>query len=162
LDRWVVDFEQTRKEREQRGLPAIPAETSFILRVPEGSDGDAIAHALGVNLVAETKEGLMLIATADLSLRKLRDVIDQFELSGGRGQGGELLDVYTGRDDPRRLEQIFTAEVLQLWPFADGTVYTFDLAVHSADSTRRIKFSHCRRREAQGETEAEFAKRREE
>lgn len=161
LDRWVVDFEQIRREREKQGLPAIPAETSFVLRVPEGSDGDAIAHALGVNLVAETKEGLMLIATADISLQKLRAVIDQFEISGGRGQGGELLDVYTGRDDPRRLAHIFTAEVLQLWPFTDGTIYTFDLAVHSAESTRRIKFAACRRREAQGETEEAFKQRRE-
>ena len=161
LDRWVVDFEQVRKEREERGLPAIPAETSFVLRVPEGSDGDAIAHALGVNLVAETKEGLMLIATADISLQKLRAVIDRFEVSRGRGQGGELLDVYTARDDPRRLAQIFTAEVLQLWPFADDAVYTFDLAVHSAESTRRIKFSICRQRAAQSETEEQFKQRRE-
>lgn len=161
LDRWVVDFEQVRKERERQGLPAIPAETSFVLRVPEGSDGDAVAHALGVDLVAETKEGLMLIATADISLEKLRAVIDQFESSGGRGQGGELLDVYTSRDDPRRLAQIFTTEVLELWPFGDETVYTFDLAVHSSESTRRIKFSPCRRREAQGETEEQFNQRRE-
>ncbi len=161
LDHWVVDFEQSRKEREQRGLPAIPAETSFVLHVPEGSDGDAIAHALGVNLVAETREGLMLVATTDLSLQKIRAVIDQFEASGGRGQGGELLDIYTTRDDPKRLSQIFTAEVMQLWPFADGTVYTFDLAIHSAQSTRRIKFSSCRRRKAQGETEEQFRVRRE-
>lgn len=161
LDRWVVDFEQVRREREKRGLPAIPAETSFVLRVPEGSDGDAIAHALGINLVAETSEGLMLVATADLSLTKLREVIDQFELSSGRGQGGELLEVFTGPEDPRRLEQIFTTEALKLWPFVDGTVYTFDLAVHSTESTRRIKFSPCRRREAQGETEKAFAARRE-
>lgn len=161
LDRWVVDFDQVRQEREKRGLPVIPAETSFVLRVPEGSDGDAIAHALGVSLVSETSEGLMLVATADLSLKKLREVIDQFELKDGSGQAGELLDVFTGPDDPRRLEQILTGEVLKLWPFDDGVRYTFDLAVHSAESTRRIKFAPCRRREAQGETEDQFAARRE-
>jgi hypothetical protein len=119
LDRWVVDFEEGRRLRDNRGLPVVPAAASFVLRVPEGSDGDAIAYALGVDLVAETSEGLMLMATTDISVQKMRGVIDAFELSGGSGQAGNLLDVYTGPDDPRRLEQILAPEVLALWPFED-------------------------------------------
>lgn len=161
LDQWRVDFEQVRRDREARGLPAIPAEAAFVLRVPEGADGDQIAHALGVDLVAETSEGLMLVATADISAARLRQVIDDFELSGGRGQGGSILEVFTGPDDPRRLDQILTSDIRSFYPFEDARIYTLDFGIHSAESTRRVHFRASRRRKKGGETEEAFQARRE-
>jgi len=159
LDRWLVDFEEVRRTREEQGLPAVPADHGFILRVPEGSDGDEIAHALGVELVAETDEGLMLVSTSDLSVTRLRDVLVKFELrQEGGGKGASVLEVFDGPEDARRLDQILTEDVRALWPFDDARDYVFDLGVQSAESTRRMKWPRCQKRKT--ETDEEFKTRK--
>ncbi|MBL9187674.1 MAG: S8 family peptidase [Opitutaceae bacterium] len=160
LDRWVVDFEEVRILREKVGLPAVPADRGFVLRVPPGSDGDAIAHALGLELVAETDTGLMFVATGDLSLRKLRSVLDKFELGmTGGGSGASVLEVFDGPEDPRRLAEILTEEVHAMWPFDDVRVYVFDLGIQIAESTHKLKWPSCPRRK--GETVEAHQVRRE-
>ncbi len=140
-------------------MPAVEGDHGFILRVPEGSDGDAIAYALGVELVTETEEGLMLVATKDLSVARLRDVLTKFELGQkGGGMGAGVLEIFDGPEDPRRLDQILTDEVRLFWPFEDARDYVFDLGVQSAESTRRMKWPRGPKRKA--ETDEEFEARR--
>ena len=52
--------EELRRLRAEMGLPVIPADRGFLLKLPEGVDVDQLVRALGVELVAETEEGLML------------------------------------------------------------------------------------------------------
>ena len=152
--------DQLRKLRMQHGLPAIPADKGFLLRLPEGVDVDQLVRALGVELVAETEEGLMLVSSVDLHFTKLEEVLKEFELGErGGGSGASLLDIYEQPDDERRLKNILAPEILGQWPLADTTTYTFDLGIQTATSTRDVKWPRVIQRG--GESDADFQQRRE-
>lgn len=156
--RQIDEAERLRRELEK--LPPIPAERGFLLRLPEGSDVEYLVGALGVELVAETEEGVMLVATDDLDFTKLYKVLDEFGAGvGSTTAGSSLLDVYEKRDDSRKLDEILAEGVRELWPFEDSSSYTFDLAVQTATSTRDLKWPRVRKRGS--ETEEEFITRKE-
>jgi hypothetical protein len=151
---------ELRRLRAEMGLPAIPADRGFLLRLPEGVDVESLVRSLGVELVAETDEGVMLVSSVDLQFVKLEEVLKQFELGErGGGSGASLLDIHEKPDDPRRLEKILAPEILALWPLADATVYTFDLGIQTATSTRDVKWPPVKKKKT--ESEAEFLQRRE-
>jgi len=157
--RQTDEAEQLRRDAEN--LPPIPAERGFLLRLPEGADVEALVRALGVELVAETEAGLMLVSSDDLEYTKLYQVLNDF--GGGVGSttaGSSLLDVYTQRDDARKLDEILAPEVRALWPFDATGSYTFDIAIQTATSTRDMHWPTIRKRG--NETEEEFVARREE
>ena len=79
LERMRQIDDQLRKLRVQHGLPVIPADKGFLLKLPEGVNVDQLVRALGVELVAETEEGLMLVSSADLQFAKLEEVLRHFE-----------------------------------------------------------------------------------
>ena len=152
--------EELRRLRAEMGLPAIPADKGFLLKLPEGMDVDQLVRALGVELVAETEEGLMLVSSVDLDFTKLEEVLRQFETgTGGLVAGSSLLDIYEQPDDQRRLKNILAPEVFALWPLADATTYTFDLGIQTATSTREVKWPPVKRKKS--ESESEFLLRRE-
>lgn len=154
-----VDAE-LRRLRAETGLPAIPADRGFLLRLPEGVDVDQLVRAIGVELVAETQEGLMMVSTVDLQFTKLEEVLRQFETgAGGVVAGSSLLDIYDRSDDPQRLRHILGPEILALWPLADTTIYTFDLGVQTATSTRDVKWPRVKQK--QDESDADFQQRKE-
>jgi hypothetical protein len=151
---------QLRRLRAEMRLPIIPADRGFLLRLPEGVDVESLIRALGVELVAETGEGLMLVSSVDLQFDKLEEVLKQFELGErGGGAGASLLDIYEKPDDPRRLEKILAPEILALWPLNGASIYIFDLGVQTATSTRDVKWPRVIQRG--GESDADFQQRRE-
>ncbi len=152
--------DQLRKLRMEHGQPAIPADKGFLLRLPEGVDVDQIVRALGVELVAETAEGLMLVSSVDLQFTKLEEVLKDFETgAGGLVAGSSLLDIYEQPDDQRRLKNILAPEIFDQWPLTDATTYTFDLGIQTATSTRDVKWPRVIQRG--GESDADFQQRRE-
>ena len=153
--------EAARLQRELEHLPPIPAERGFLLRLPEGADVESLVRALGVELVAETEEGVMLVSTDDLDYTELYRVLNEFGAGVGSAiAGSSLLDVYDRRDDARRLDEILTPEVRAMWPFARTAIYTFDLAIQTATSTRDMRWPRGIRKRG-NETEEEFVTRRE-
>jgi subtilisin family serine protease len=160
LDGMRHSDEELRRLRAEMGLPGIPADKGFLLKLPEGMDVDQLVRALGVELVAETEEGLMLVSSVDLQFTKLEEVLRQFETgTGGLVAGSSLLDIYEQPDDQRRLKNILASEVFALWPLADATTYTFDLGIQTATSTREVKWPPVKRKKS--ESESEFLLRRE-
>ena len=160
LDGMRHSDEELRRLRAEMGLPGIPADKGFLLKLPEGVDVDQLVRALGVELVAETEEGLMLVSSVDLDFTKLEEVLRQFETgTGGLVAGSSLLDIYEQPDDQRRLKNILAPEVFALWPLADATTYTFDLGIQTATSTREVKWPPVKRKKS--ESESEFLLRRE-
>lgn len=160
LDGMRFADEAASRQRAEQHLPPIPAERGFLLRLPEGADVEQIVRALGVELVAETEEGIMLVSTAELSYAKLYQVLEEFGTGvGSTTAGSSLLDIYEQRDDRRKLEEVLEPEVLKLWPFNNATAYTFDLAIQTATSTRVIQWPAVKQRG--NETEAAFVLRRE-
>lgn len=152
--------EDARRFREEHGLPAIPADRGFLLKLPEGGDVDSLVKALGVELVAETEQGLMLVSSVGLQFEKLEQVLTEFETgTGGIVAGSSLLDIYEKPDDERRLRNILAPEIFPLWPLADSTTYTFDLGIQTAASTREVNWPRVRRKKS--ESEEDFLQRRE-
>ena len=149
---------ELRRLRAEMGLPAIPADRGFLLRLPEGVDVDQLVRALGVELVAETEEGLMLVSSVDLEFSKLEEVLKEFETGvGGLVAGSSLLDIYEKLDDERRLQNILSPEIQ--WPLELDTTYTFDLGMQTATSTRDVKWPPVKKKKT--ESDAEFLQRRE-
>jgi hypothetical protein len=132
--------------RRAAGLPHIKGK-GFLLRVPEGTDVDALAHALGVELVAETESGLMFAASDTLDLEKLAEVLSMFE-NDIRGGGGaaSVLDVFHKEDDERKLSELLIGHVHDLWPFRPDIIYTFDLGIQTAASSRTVEWTRLPRR----------------
>ncbi len=153
-------YEELRRLRAEMGLPAIPADRGFLLKLPEGVDVDQLVRALGVELVAEIEHGLMLVSSVDLQFSKLEEVLKAFETgAGGLVAGSSLLDIYEQPDDPRRLQNILAPEILALWPLTDATTYTFDLGIQTATSTRDVKWPPIKPKKS--ETQEMFLQRRE-
>jgi len=161
LERIRNDEAEIRRQRVTQGLPSIPAGKGFILKVPNDTDADVIAHALGVELVAETNDGLMLVSSVDLSFEKLKQVLSKFELgTRGGGSAASILDVFDNPQDSRRITEILSVEALSMWPFEDLRLYDFDVGIQTADSTRNI-INWPRIQKKRGETQAEYSIRRE-
>ena len=146
---------ELRRLRAEVGLPAIPRDKGFLLKLPEGVEVDPIIKALGVELVAETEHGLMLVSSVGLEFSKIEEVLKAFETGvGGLTAGSSLQDIVWRPDDERRLRELLSDEVFALWPLVNATTYTFDLGIQTATSTREIEWPHKRRKK--GETDEAF------
>lgn len=132
--------------RRATGLPDVNGK-GFILRVPEGTDVDALAHALGIELVAETQSGLMFAASDTLDLAKFEEVLSKFEIAvDGGGGAASILEVFDDGADTRKLAELLVGPVLQSWPFSDANIYTFDIGVQTAASTRDCEWTRLPKR----------------
>lgn len=153
-------FQVELERRQQEGLPAVDAGAGFVMRIPEGADPDQFAHALGVELVAETDGGFMLVATQDLTFQKLEEVLAAFEAEKrGGGAAASVLEVFEPRDDPHRIERILTPAVLKMWPFNDDQEYVLDVSIQTAEGTRSFNVPRVRRKKS--ETEDRLKQRKE-
>jgi hypothetical protein len=110
---------------------------------------DLLAHALGIELVAETEHGLMFAASDDITLGRFEEVLTAFEI-GTEGAGGSnaanILDIFAAPDDRRKMVELLAPKVWALWPFADEKIYTFDIAIQTAPSTRHFEWTRIPRK----------------
>ncbi len=149
-----------RQQRIGAGLPPIPADTGFLLKLPEGVDVESITKALGVELVAETEEGLMLVSSEDINFEKLEQVLTNFKVEKKSIiAASSILDIYDKPDDERRLRNILEPHVLSLWPFKDNRIYILDFGIQTASSTHMVKWPRVPKRK--NETPAETQERKE-
>lgn len=148
------------ERRQREGLPAVDAGAGFVMRIPDGADPDEFAHKLGVELVAETDGGFMLVATEDLTFQKLEEVLAAFESEKeGGGAAASLLEVFEPRDDIHRIERLLASDVRALWPFKDDQEYVFDVSIQSAEGTRSFTVPRVKKRK--GETKDGAQQRKE-
>ena len=154
------NVEAVRRRWVEKGLPAVSAGAGFLMQIPEGSDADQIAHALGVELVAETEGGYLLAATQDLSFRRLEEVLTKFEKEDrGGAMAASLLEVFGDPGDRHRIERVLDADVLPDWPFNNEQEYIFDVSIQSAESTRSVPVPRVSRKAA--ESDKDYQRRRE-
>jgi hypothetical protein len=152
-------FQVELERRKLEGLPAVPAGAGFVMRIPDGADPDAFAHALGVELVAESDGGFMLVASENLSFERLEEIITKFERgSAGGGAAAALLDVFESPDTPHRIERVLAPDVLRLWPFTDDQEYVFDVSIQTAEGTRSFSIPRITKRG--NESNDEFQQRK--
>lgn len=151
---------ELRKQRAEIGLPTIPADKGFLLKLPEGIDVDQLVHTLGVELVAETEEGFILVSSIDIQFSRLEEVLREYEAgTGSLVAGSSVLDIYDKPDDKRRLSSILSPEILAKWPLHEADKYIFDLSIQTATSTRDVHWPTVRKRKKESETD--FFQRRE-
>jgi len=160
LQRIRDSYTEAQQVRIERGLPQVPAGTGFLLKIPEQNDVEPITKALGLELVAETDEGLMLIASEDIDFQKLEQVLQQFSLGekGGLTAGSSIIDIYDQADDYRRLQVILDSKVNSLWPLNDTQIYIFDVGIQTATSSRSIDWPTILKRK--DETNQEYLLRK--
>ncbi len=148
-----------RERRRAQNLPIVTAGGSFMMRIPEGVDPDAIASALGVELVAEADGGFLLATVEDLSLARIEEVLQRFENNDkGGGAAANLLEIFSSPGDPSRLSKILSGPVMELWPFGENQDYIFDASIQTAEGTRSYKIPVVRKRV--GETDDALQQRR--
>jgi len=140
------ETEQLNAARIQSGLPVIKGR-GFLLRVPEGTNVDDLAYALGIELVAETESGLMFAASDNIDLARLEEILANFEIGAeGGGRASDILDVFDARDDERKLDELLVGRVREIWPYGARTIYTFDIGIQTATSTRSFDWSPLQRK----------------
>src|SRR5579859_155751 len=156
----IRDLFRVEIERRQReGLPAVDAGAGFVMRIPDGADPDAFAHALGVELVAEVEGGFMLVATEDLTFARLEEILAKFNRgSAGGGAAAALLDVFEAPDAPHRIERLLAPDVLRLWPFRENQEYIFDVSIQTAEGTRSFSIPRVVKR--RDESDEQFQQRK--
>jgi hypothetical protein len=139
-------------EREEAGVPVFAAGAGFVMRIPEMADPAAIAHALGLELVAETEGGYLLVASEDLEFARLEEVLSKFEgEDSGGGAAAVIVDVFESPNDPHRIDRLLTDDVRALWPFDDGQEYVFDVSIQTAEGTRSFAIPRIKRRKEESE-----------
>lgn len=122
-----AEWERISRESTQKaeGLPVHVA-----LAMPERlMDLDFIERKLGLELVSENAEGLMLTIREDGDLLKLEGLINDFagEVYGS-AIGASILEI-SGPEDIRRLEEVLDEKLLPLWPFKDEAIMILDVMV---------------------------------
>jgi len=137
------EFEASALERLERGLPDIRGK-GFILQIPEGTDIDQLAYSVGIDLVAETESGLMFVATDNIDLVKLQDVLTKFGTgSRGGGAAANIVEIFHSGDDQKRLRLLLKGRVYKIWPVDEEKIYTFDLGIQTSNSTRSVKWTRA-------------------
>jgi hypothetical protein len=146
LQRIGALFQVEIERRKREGLPAVDAGAGFVMRIPDGADPDQFAHALGVELVAESQEGFILVASEDVSFQRLDEVLAKFDRgSAGGGAAAALLEIFESPNDPHRIERVLAPNVFEMWPFKDEQAYIFDVSIQTAEGTRSFKTTTVRR-----------------
>jgi len=148
------------QKRIEAGQPPIPADIGFLLKLPEGVDVEQILKALGIELVAETEEGFILVSSEDIDFAKMEGVLTKFKVENKSiGAASSILDIYYEPDDQRRLRNILNPQVFSLWPFENDRIYILDFGIQTASSTRMMKWPIVKKKT--GETPAAAQERKE-
>jgi hypothetical protein len=89
----------------------------------------------------------MFAATDNIDLARLEEILANFEIGAeGGGRATDILDVFDARDDERKLDELLVGRVRGIWPFEARTIYTFDIGIQTATSTRSFDWTPLQRK----------------
>lgn len=91
----IFDWQETQEEREQEGKPLLKSRRIILQIDPDSFNPDGL-KAYGIELIADTEDGYIIGASADLELSELQKKIEKFinEQYGGNtvAQIWEIID----------------------------------------------------------------------
>ncbi len=153
-----TDVKRRLKERPDGELHPIPEGTPLIVRTEPNSNLDFLRSSFDFEVVAESTDGIVLVASEDIDLTKFLEKADAFEKN--QKQSGSAAKVYElveeGEDRAVRLARILSEDLLRQWPIIDdGTEHVVDISVACNGTT---KFPEKRAQEEDEDDEG-FAKR---
>jgi hypothetical protein len=129
--RWL----QERPESESHPLPAgIP----LILQTEPGIDLDFLRTAFKFEVIAESDEGFVLVASEDIELTEFIGKAQAFANSErGSGAAAKVYGLVEDGDDRQaRLRRLLSEGLYVDWPtFQDGDIVTVDLSIACAGTT---------------------------
>jgi hypothetical protein len=143
------------------GLPPIKGGIPFLLKVPEQHDSLllALGGKFGVEMVAEFNEGFILVASEDVDLTALQQMVSDFKIEKhGSAAAAEILEIYEDGAAKNRLHEILDAPLQEKWPLSNKDIWILDVSVQTAST---IQLGHSPE-QRQKETTADFKIRQEE
>jgi hypothetical protein len=131
------DYDRIRKDRQKANLPALPANTPFLLRIDEGTDPEFLL-ALGLEIVAETPEGVILVSTDDLTAAQFENRILRFaEQRYGGASIARILDLITVERIDERLKRILSPELAaKFYTIAADAQLVLDIGIECQGTER--------------------------
>ena len=120
------------QERERANLPEIPGGVPFMLQIPDEDDEaiEFVAETLGLEVVAEYKDGFLIVASEDLAQERVLEVVEQFQREArGSGKMARILDVDNDPHSPRRIERLLADDLKDEWPFRDNDEWILDVSI---------------------------------
>ncbi len=127
----IFDWQETQEEREQEGKPPLKSRRIILEIDPDSFNPDGL-KAYGIELIADTEDGYIIGASADLELSKLQEKIEKFinEQYGGKTVA-QIWEIIDGKKKPELIlsPNLFT-ELYDNWlPIKEEQIYTVDVGV---------------------------------
>ena len=118
--------------REQDNLPDLGKGIPVLLQVDPGLDLDDLRKHFGFEIVSEQEDGYVIVASEDLDLTALVDMINKY--AGGVPRGSATIaKIHRLFDDPdqdERLKRILSESLYQAWPtIRDVDKYIVDVGI---------------------------------
>ena len=120
---------QTLRERDD--LPVAPAGMPVLLKVDPNLDLDLLREKFGFEIVSEQEDGFVIVASGDLDLAKLVEMIDDFATdTRGSATIASIHKLYEDPTQEERLKRILSEALYQAWPtIQDAQKYIVDVGV---------------------------------
>jgi hypothetical protein len=124
IQRWG----EIQGQRGREGRPELPAGVPLLLQIDSDADVDFIRTAFGFEILCEQEDGFLLVASEDVDLAKLEQVLEKFEAKV-RG-GGNAAKLHSILGQQQRLERVLSPELLERWPRLEpASEYIVDLSI---------------------------------
>lgn len=131
VDSLTFEWQETQEEREQEEKPPLKSRRIILEIDPDSFNPDGL-KAYGIELIADTEDGYIIGASADLGLSDLQKKIEKFinEQYGGN-KVAEIWEVIDGKKKPELiLSPNLFAELYEKWlAIKEEQIYTVDVGV---------------------------------
>jgi hypothetical protein len=100
VDSLIFEWQETQEEREQEGKPSLKSRRIILEIDPDSFNPDGL-KAYGIELIADTEDGYIIGASADLELSELQKKIEKFinEQRGGNTVA-QIWEIIDGKKKP--------------------------------------------------------------
>ncbi|MBD2414241.1 subtilase family protease [Nostoc calcicola FACHB-389] len=140
VDSLIFEWQETQEEREQEGKPPLTSRRIILQIDPDSFNPDGL-KAYGIELIADTEEGYIIGASADLELSELQKKIEKFinEQHGGNTVA-QIWEIIDGRKKPDLiLSANLFVELYENWlPIKEEQIYTVDVGVAGVGTETKL------------------------
>lgn len=127
-------WKERRDERARQDLPKIEGGIPLLLEIDPEVDIEFL-RGLGFEIVAELKDGFVIVATDDADFTMLNQKVDDFIANLNRS--GSPAKLYGLGAEPDRLMRILSDELFQRWSsIQDNDVITVDIGVECSGNIK--------------------------
>jgi hypothetical protein len=125
--------------RQANNLPVLPAGKPILIQVDPGLDLDVLRDRFDFEIVAEQKEGFVLVAAEDIDLTEFTRMVTNFAVQvRGSATVAQVHKLYDDPNQTDRVQRVLSEGLFGLWPhIPDDRVFVVDVGV-ACTGTREI------------------------